>query len=88
MDNLIKTQAEEYHYVIDDINKKQDRSNKVVKVAGQAEDVTVKSINKVVKHFTGYDFDDQVDEKEYKIEQDEINELFRLNQQNNGGICV
>ena len=45
--------------------------------------------NKVISHyFEDHGLIDEIDPKKYKIEQDEVNELFRLSQQNNGGICT
>ena len=45
--------------------------------------------NKVIRHhFEDHGIIDEIDPKKYKIEQDEVNELFRLSQQNNGGICT
>ena len=35
-----------------------------------------------------FDFEDHIDEKEYKIEPEEINDLFRASQSNQGGLCV
>ena len=35
-----------------------------------------------------FDFEDHIDEKEYRIEPEEINDLFRASQSNSGGLCV
>ena len=53
-----------------DQTKKNQAKNEEEKreLVAQAKDVTNKSVNRIIKHFTNVDFEDEIDPKDYKIE--------------------
>ena len=59
-------------------NVKDNKTARVKSVGKKAKFSTANASNAILNHFLGVNVEDQVDPSEYRIEPDEINELFRV----------